>query len=71
VKPPTGKYARRTTNNCFIKTEFKTEETVVKSDDIPQNKELARLAFFGAGPKLPGKYKISYALINSLPLYSV
>lgn len=59
IKPPTGKYTRR---NCFgpqeqngdleIKSEnnIKSEENLMK-----KNKELQRLAFFGAGPKLPGE----------------
>lgn len=62
IKPPTGKYSRRSAN-CYNNhpepQNAGTETPVVKSEEnIKKNKELQRLAFFGAGPKLPGNFKL-------------
>lgn len=59
IKPPTGKYSRRSAS-CFNSHQESqnvgTDSPIVKSEENQKkNKELQRLAFFGAGPKLPGK----------------
>lgn len=61
IKPPTGKYSRRSAN-CFNTHQESQSEPpstvtatpIVKEENQKKNKELQRLAFFGAGPKLPG-----------------
>lgn len=53
IKPPAGKYSRRSAN-VFSHQEQSLGIEIKSEENIKKNKELQRLAFFGAGPKLPG-----------------